>query len=193
MKRINIALLLLAVFAMVLSACAAPAAAPAGDTAASDGGGEAAAMECTDEIGCIEVAPGDPIHIGGMLTISGATSFLGEDSRGGIEIAIDDRGGELLGHPLELTVEDSLCSAEGGQTAAQKVASDPTIVGVIGTNCSSAAAAALPIISSAGLVLISLLQHRADADQCRRRRRRHLAAGLLPHGTQRPLPGSCRG
>jgi branched-chain amino acid transport system substrate-binding protein len=65
-----------------------------------------------------------------MLTISGATAFLGEDSRGGIEIAIDDRGGELLGHDILLTGEDTLCSAEGGQTAGTKVSSDPTIVGV---------------------------------------------------------------
>ena len=155
MKRLNLAIVLVAVLAMVLSACAAPAA-PAGDSgAAADSGGDAAAMECTDAIGCIELADGDPINVGAMLTISGATAFLGEDSRGGIELAIDDRGGEMLGHPIDLTVEDSLCSAEGGQTAAQKIASDPTIVGVVGTNCSSAAAAALPIISSAGLVLIS--------------------------------------
>ncbi|MCB0158693.1 MAG: branched-chain amino acid ABC transporter substrate-binding protein [Caldilineaceae bacterium] len=155
MKRLNLAIVLVAVLAMVLSACAAPAA-PAGDSgAAADSGGAAAAMECTDAIGCIELADGDPINVGAMLTISGATAFLGEDSRGGIELAIDDRGGEMLGHPIDLTVEDSLCSAEGGQTAAQKIASDPTIVGVVGTNCSSAAAAGLPIISSAGLVLIS--------------------------------------
>jgi branched-chain amino acid transport system substrate-binding protein len=42
-----------------------------------------------------------------MLTISGATAFLGEDSRGGIEIAIVDRG-QLLGHDIQLTGEDSL-------------------------------------------------------------------------------------
>lgn len=115
----------------------------------------AAAPECTDAIGCVEIAPDEPIRIGYMLTISGATAFLGEDSRGAIEIAIDDRGGELLGHPLELTGADSGCSAEGGQTAAQQIASDTSIVGVIGTNCSGSATSALPIISEAGLVMIS--------------------------------------
>lgn len=115
----------------------------------------AAAPECTDEIGCVEIAPDQPIRLGYMLTISGATAFLGEDSQGGIELAIDDRGGELLGHPLELVGEDSGCSAEGGQTAAQAIAADETIVGVIGTNCSSAATSALPIISEAGLVMVS--------------------------------------
>jgi branched-chain amino acid transport system substrate-binding protein len=115
----------------------------------------AAPYECTDALGCVDIAPDEPIHIAYMLTISGATAFLGEDSKGGIEIAIDDRGGELLGHTIELTGEDSGCSAEGGQTAAQKVAADTTVVGIIGTNCSSAATAALDTISSAGLVLIS--------------------------------------
>ncbi len=59
---------------------------------------EPAMFECTDEIGCAEIAPDEPVHISYMLTISGATAFLGEDSQGAIEIAIDDRGGELLGH-----------------------------------------------------------------------------------------------
>jgi branched-chain amino acid transport system substrate-binding protein len=114
-----------------------------------------AAYECTDAIGCVDIAPDEPVHIAYMLTISGATAFLGEDSKGAVEIAIDDRGGELLGHPISLTGEDSLCSAEGGQTAATKVAADPTILGVIGTNCSSAATAAMPTISQAGLVMLS--------------------------------------
>ncbi len=115
----------------------------------------ATAQECEDELGCVVIGPDEPVHIAYMLTISGATSFLGEDSLGGIQIAIEDRGGELLGHEIELTGEDSLCNAEGGQAAAQRVAADETVLGVIGTNCSSAAAAALPIISSAGLVMLS--------------------------------------
>ncbi|MCB0061277.1 MAG: branched-chain amino acid ABC transporter substrate-binding protein [Caldilineaceae bacterium] len=158
MRRANVLRILtgLLVLSLVLAGCVAPGAAPApAADGESDGGGEAAALECTDELGCVEIAPDEPIHIAYMLTISGGTAFLGEDSRGGIEIAIDDRGGELLGHEIELTGEDSGCSAEGGQTAAQKVAADSTVLGVIGTSCSSAGTAALPIISQAGLVMIS--------------------------------------
>jgi hypothetical protein len=76
-------------------------------------------FECTDAIGCVDIAPDEPVKIAYMLTISGATAYLGQDSQGAIEIAIDDRGGELLGHPISLSGEDSLCSAEGGQTAHQ--------------------------------------------------------------------------
>jgi branched-chain amino acid transport system substrate-binding protein len=136
-KRLFALLAVLLVASIVLTACGGPK------------------FECTDAIGCVDIAPDEPVHIAYMLTISGATAFLGEDSLGAVEIAIDDRGGELLGHPISLTGEDSLCSAEGGQTAATKVAADPTILGVIGTNCSSAATAALPTISSSGLVMLS--------------------------------------
>jgi branched-chain amino acid transport system substrate-binding protein len=113
------------------------------------------AQECDDAIGCVVIAPDEPIHIAYMLTVSGATAFLGEDSLGGIQLAIQDRGGELLGHEIELTGEDTLCNAEGGQAAGQKIAADETVVGIIGTNCSSEAVAALPAISEAGLVMIS--------------------------------------
>ncbi len=138
MKRLSLFILIALGLTIVLAAC---------NTSSS--------VDCPEGDTCVEVAPDDAVRLGYMLTISGATSFLGEDSRGGIEIAIDDRGGEIAGHSIELVGEDSLCSAEGGQTAAQKMASDTQLVGIVGTNCSSAATSALPIISDAGLVLIS--------------------------------------
>jgi branched-chain amino acid transport system substrate-binding protein len=114
-----------------------------------------AAQDCTDAIGCVEIGPDDPITIAYMLTISGGTASLGEDSLGAIEVAIDDRGGQLLGHDIELIGEDSLCSAEGGQAAGQRIAANPQVLGIIGSNCSSEAVAALPIISEAGMLMIS--------------------------------------
>ncbi len=87
--------------------------------------------------------------------MSGANSALGTDSRNGVEIAIDDAGGKILGHTIKFDGEDGGCSAEGGQAAGTKLASDPTIVGVIGTSCSSEARAALPLLSKAGFVMIS--------------------------------------
>ena len=50
---------------------------------------------------------------------------------------------------------DSLCSEAGGIAAADTVVGDPRVVGVIGTTCSVAATAAMPILSEAGLVMIS--------------------------------------
>lgn len=110
---------------------------------------------CDDPLGCVEVGPDDPIVVGAMLVVSGAVSYLGEDSLGGVELAILHRDEELLGRDIELVVEDSLCTAEGGQAAAQRLSADESVVGVIGTNCSSAAQGAIPIISAAGMVMIA--------------------------------------
>jgi branched-chain amino acid transport system substrate-binding protein len=138
MKRYLSIFTVLIIASMMLAAC----------------GAAGSALECTDAIGCVEVAPDEDVHLAYMLTISGATAFLGEDSLGGIEIAIADVG-EVAGHGISLSGEDSLCSPEGGQTAATKVASDESVVGIIGTNCSGAAVAALDTVSSAGLTMCS--------------------------------------
>lgn len=164
MKRLYTLLSVLVLASMALAACgggATPTAAPATEAPATEAPAtempatEApAAFECDDAIGCVDIAPGDPIHFAWALTVSGATAPLGEDARGGVEIAIDDKG-ELLGHPIELTGEDTLCNAEGGQAAGTKLAADTTIVAIIGTTCSSEARAAMPLISEAGMVMIS--------------------------------------
>ncbi len=111
-------------------------------------------FECQDEIGCVDIAPDDPIRIAYMFVISGPDESLGTDTARGVEMAVEDKG-EVLGHSVEIVPEDSQCNAEGGQAAAQKIAADPTIVAVIGTNCSSAARASVEIISGAGLVMLS--------------------------------------
>jgi branched-chain amino acid transport system substrate-binding protein len=112
-------------------------------------------FECTDAIGCVEIAPGDPIKIGVLQSLSGDMALPGSDHLRCIELAQYDRGSELLGHPIELHTEDSQCSGEGGTTAALKVAADPQIVGIIGPACSGAAATAMDVVSEAGLVMIS--------------------------------------
>jgi branched-chain amino acid transport system substrate-binding protein len=114
-----------------------------------------ATYKCTDSIGCVTVAPSDPVHIAYAMVISGSDATLGIDSRNGAEIAVADKGGKVLGHDIKFDGEDELCSAEGGQAAGTKLAADPTIVAIIGTSCSSAARVALPLWSKAGFTVIS--------------------------------------
>lgn len=111
-------------------------------------------FECTDPKGCVDVAPGEPVRIGYMFVLSGSDAPLGTDTKYGLEIAVDDKK-EILGHPIEVVGEDSMCSAEGGQTASTKLAADPKLVAVVGTNCSSAARAAIPVMCGAGISMVS--------------------------------------
>ena len=93
----------------------------------------------TDDIGVVKVRKGAPIFIGGYWTLSGPDVSLGVDQKRGVELAFDDRDWKILGHPIKLKAEDGQCNAEGGQTAATKLASDRKIVAVIGPDCSSSA------------------------------------------------------
>jgi NitT/TauT family transport system substrate-binding protein len=88
------------------------------------------------------------------LVIAGPNETLGVDSQTGVEVAIQQKG-ELMGHPIELQPEDDGCSAEGGQTAATKIASDPSIVAVVGHSCSSSCTPAATIYNDAGLTMVS--------------------------------------
>lgn len=109
-----------------------------------------------EDLGQVTIEPGAPVEIASLQAISGAVTNLGTDQVRAVEIAIADRGGELLGHPLELAMsEDDLCSAEGGTTGAQRIIANPQIVAVIGTSCSGAGVPASEALSAAGILIIS--------------------------------------
>lgn len=71
------------------------------------------------------------------------------------ELAIRDFG-PIHGHEVELGDPiDGMCSAEGGRASAQQVIANPQVLGIIGTLCSGSAVAASPLLSAAGLVMVS--------------------------------------
>ena len=106
-------------------------------------------------LGSVTVEAGEAIQIRSLNAISGEVAFLGIPNERAIRMAVEDYG-QIEGHDVEVgTGLDDLCSAEGGQQAAQTIVSDEQVVGVIGTSCSGAASGAMPIISDAGLVMIS--------------------------------------
>lgn len=108
----------------------------------------------TDPLGVIKIEKGAPIQIGGYWVLSGPDAALGIDSRRGVELAFKDWGGKIGDHDLKLNAEDSLCTPEGGQTAATKLAANPATVIVLGSACSSEVTAAAPILWNAGIANI---------------------------------------
>jgi branched-chain amino acid transport system substrate-binding protein len=108
-----------------------------------------------DKIGVVKIKPGEPIHIACWMVVAGPDASLGTDTKRGVEIAIGDKGGKILGFPIKLSVQDTGCNAEGGQAAATKLAADPTIVAAIGSNCSSEARPGAPILWKAGIATVS--------------------------------------
>ncbi len=143
-------------------------AAPTGTAAAPTGTAAAPTDAATDEpsgdpgspppsggdLGSVTIPAGEPINIGFWGVASGPNASLGEDAKRGVEIAIADRG-ELLGREITLISEDGLCTPEGGATAAQAMAADTTIVGLIGSVCSDETVGGIQTITNAGMTTIS--------------------------------------
>ncbi len=156
MRRNNKLFALLSIlfaFSLVAAACGSS---DDGGDAGSDTGGESDgdAME-EGALGTVVVEPGEAIQIRSLEAISGDVAFLGIPNAVATELAIEDYG-QIMGFDVTSgTRLDDTCSADGGQAAAQTIVADEQVVGVIGTSCSGAATAAAPLISEAGMVMIS--------------------------------------
>ena len=108
-------------------------------------------------LGAVEISAGEAIQIRSMLSHTGAPVWA-TTPRNAIELAVRDTG-DVLGRKVELGEPiDSMCSGAGGKAGALQITADPRqIVGVLGTSCSGAAVTASPLLSGAGLVMISPL------------------------------------
>jgi branched-chain amino acid transport system substrate-binding protein len=153
---------IVAAAALVLAACGDDGATDTGTDTTDDTGddtGDDAGDDAGDatggDLGTVTYQEGEAIQIRSLEAISGDVAFLGIPNQRGTEIAIDDYG-DVQGFSVELgTPLDDLCSADGGQSAAQTIVSDDTVAGVIGTSCSGAGVPASELISSAGMVMVS--------------------------------------
>ena len=142
-------------FALVAAACGG-----SDDDSSSGSSSESSSADEHDSLGdgslgTVTVEAGEDIQIRSLNAITGDVAFLGITNQRGVEQAIADFG-DIHGFSVTIgTGLDDLCSADGGQAAAQTIVADEDVVGVIGTSCSGAATAASPLISEAGMVMIS--------------------------------------
>ena len=108
---------------------------------------------CHSDSETVKIKSGQPIEIRALLSHT-VVSSVSSDIQTAIEIAIEDFG-PINGHQVSIETLDEMCSGEGGRAAAEAVVADAQVVGVIGTLCSGAAVEASPIISKAGLSMVS--------------------------------------
>lgn len=112
------------------------------------------AFECQDALGCVEIGPGEPIQIASLLAISGSSQPLGMDSQRAIEIVLSERQ-SIQGHEILHLTRDEKCNTDDAHLAAQEIIANRQIVAVVGTSCSASAEAAIPLLTQAGLTMIS--------------------------------------
>ena len=162
-RKLLMLLAMLLSFSLIAAACGDDDDTDAGDdtttTAAADDGDDGDMGDGDSlgdgSLGTITVEAGSAVQIRSLNAITGDVAFLGIPNQNGVELAVADFG-QI--HGFDVTSGeglDDLCSAEGGQAAAQQIVADEQVAGVIGTSCSGAAASAAPLISENGLVMIS--------------------------------------
>jgi hypothetical protein len=97
------------------------------------------------------VPPGGPVEIATAL-------FWGwdvtQDHLDAIQMAMDDYG-PIKGFALQRNDYDGGCDLPSGQNAATQVVANPQNLGILGCTCSSSTSGALPVLETAGVVLIS--------------------------------------
>jgi len=100
---------------------------------------------------------GKTIKIGVIAPLSGDLAEVGLGIRNGVDLAIKqaNKAGTVKGFTLEMDAEDDTGKADVGAQVATKVVSDNSVVGVVGPLNSSVAKTVAPVLSSAGMVVIS--------------------------------------
>jgi len=66
----------------------------------------------------------DKFKIGGVVSLSGPYGLLGDDMRRGVQIAIEERQGKVLGVPIEVTWEDDETKPQPAVQKATKLVSE---------------------------------------------------------------------
>lgn len=144
---------LIAVAALLVSACAmpAPAAAPATEAAAPAeaapaAGGEAAAAPA-----------GEPIRIGALFGVTGGMSSIDGPGLNGFQLAADqiNAAGGVLGRPIEVVAVDGKSDQTATTSATSEMIDVHGVVAIGGLNDSTFALAAGPIAQAAGIPFVT--------------------------------------
>ncbi|HZB42289.1 MAG TPA: branched-chain amino acid ABC transporter substrate-binding protein [Ilumatobacter sp.] len=106
------------------------------------------------------IGEGAPVVVAVSAPITGPDARTGTEDRDAVIAAVarwkEDNGATIKGHEIEVLAEDDGCTeADIAAEAARRLASQPTVVGVVGPNCSAGAPASLQIYADAGITSIS--------------------------------------
>ncbi len=109
------------------------------------------------EGGKVVVKPGEKIKIAVATDLTNAIPEFGLDIAQGAQTALsflNEKGG-IKGFEVEMFVEDDRCTGDDATTVANRIASDPQVVAVVGHICSGATIAASNVYEEARIVMVS--------------------------------------
>jgi len=102
------------------------------------------------------------IKIGALLDFTGPVADLGPKFQAGIELALEEVGYEVAGHPIELIVEDSATSVEAAVEKYKKLVDKDKINLCIGPLMGDAHLALAPLAAENKVIITSLINGMYD-------------------------------
>ena len=108
-------------------------------------------------VGCGGGGGGKTVKIGVIAPLTGPLTALGTGIKKSVQLAIDqaNSANKIPGWKIVFVPEDDTANSAAGANAAQKLASDSDVAGVVGTLNSSVAQAVQPILAQANITMIS--------------------------------------
>jgi branched-chain amino acid transport system substrate-binding protein len=102
-------------------------------------------------------AAGEPYTIGAVLSESGPGSSLGRPEADSIQLAVDEinQSGGIAGHPVKVSIIDDESNPTTAVNAVRSLL-DQKVVAIIGPSLTQTTLAVVPIVTQAGVPLISL-------------------------------------
>lgn len=101
------------------------------------------ALMCLTSVASAQTKP-DRFKIGAIVPLSGTYGILGEDMRKGATIAIEERGGKVLGVPIEVVWEDDETKPQPAVQKATKLISEGAVM-IFGSGSSAATLAVMNV------------------------------------------------
>jgi branched-chain amino acid transport system substrate-binding protein len=156
-KRIGTLFALLIIASLVLSACGTAGT----DTGQTGSGVPEVCQNNPDQRTCAVIPAGGSVKIGYAGPMTGDYSAFGTDiSQAGLIAAQDNPA--VKGFNVELVIQDTQGSPEGGASVANLYVADSAIVAIAGHTFSGSTAAAIPIYNTARIPMLSPSATRAD-------------------------------
>ncbi|MEM5775039.1 MAG: branched-chain amino acid ABC transporter substrate-binding protein, partial [Anaerolineaceae bacterium] len=131
-------------------------------TEASSASADAAAEETAapvedhpaDEWGDLVFAPGQEVKVGLSSALTAGYAAYGQDMLNGVKLAAEQFG-DLMGWKVVVEGGDDGCEGAPGVTVAEKFATEPNLLGVIGPMCSGTVVAAEKVYGENHIVMIT--------------------------------------
>lgn len=99
----------------------------------------------------------EPYKIGGIYSITGSSSFLGDPEKKSMEMAVEqiNAAGGIDGHMLEAVIYDDEGDPSKAVLAANKLVSKDGVIAIVGPSLTPTTLAMIPVIEKAGIPLVS--------------------------------------